>query len=129
MICIKEADGFRPGLLGGPGFVIVVPVLLILLIVVPYLCAVVYSEEHGYGSVWKGIKRWFKEEFSVENKPVAGPSRHQVRKKIRNANRGNAEVLRRLLKELESDKAAADVPVIEVEEESSNNRYSSAGRE
>ena len=113
----------------GSGFVIVVPVLLILLIVVPYLCAVVYSEEHGYGSVWKGIKRWFKEEFSVEDKPVAGPSRHQVRKKIRNANRSNAEVLRRLLKELEKDKAAADVPVIEVQEkESGNNRYSSAGR-
>ena len=104
----------------GSGFVIVVPVLLILLIVVPYLCAVVYSEEHGYGSVWKGIKRWFKEEFSIEDKPVSGPSRHQVRKNIRNANRSNAEVLRRLLKELEMDKAAADVPVIEVEEENSN---------
>ena len=100
---------------------IVVPVLLILLIVVPYLCAVVYSEEHGYGSVWKGIKRWFKEEFSVEDKPVAGPSRHQVQKKIRNANKGNAEVLRRLLKELEKDKAAADVSVIEVEEKSIHN--------
>ena len=129
MICIKEADGFRPGLLGGSEFVIVVPVLLILLIVVPYLCAVVYSEEHGYGSVWKGIKRWFKEEFSIEDKPVAGPSRHQVRKKIRNANRGNAEVLRRLLKELEKDKGTKEVPIIEVEEESSNNRYSSTGRE
>ena len=114
----------------GSGFVIVVPVLLILLIVVPYLCAVVYSEEHGYGSVWKGIKRWFKEEFSIEDKPVAGPSRHQVRKKIRNANRSNAEVLRRLLKELEKDAGTKDVPVIEVnkEYESSNNKYSSAGR-
>ena len=112
----------------GSGFVIVVPVLLILLIVVPYLCAVVYSEEHGYGSVWKGIKRWFKEEFSIEDKPVAGPSRHQVRKKIRNANRSNAEVLRRLLKELEKDAGTKEVPIIEVEEESSNNRYSSAGR-
>ena len=100
---------------------IVVPVLLILLIVVPYLCAVVYSEEHGYGSVWKGIKRWFKEEFSVENKPVAGPSRHQVRKKIRNANRSNAEVLRRLLKELEKDSGTKDVPVIEVQEKSIHN--------
>ena len=109
----------------GSGFVIVVPVLLILLIVVPYLCAVVYSEEHGYGSVWKGIKRSFKEEFSIEDKPVAGPSRHQVRKKIRNANRGNAEVLRRLLKELEKDKAAADVPVIEVQEEE---KYSANGQ-
>ena len=109
----------------GSGFVIVVPVLLILLIVVPYLCAVVYSEEHGYGSVWKGIKRWFKEEFSIEDKPVAGPSRHQVRKKIRNANRSNAEVLRRLLKELDKDKAAADVPVIEVEEEE---KYSAHGQ-
>ena len=128
MICIKEAIGFRSGLYGGPGFVIVVPVLLILLIVVPYLCAVVYSEEHGYGSVWKGIKRWFKEEFSVEDKPVAGPSRHQVRKKIRNANRSNAEVLRRLLKELEKDAGTKDVPIIEVEEENNNNRYSSDGR-
>ena len=109
---------------------IVVPVLIIILIVVPYLCAVVYSEEHGYGSVWKGIKRWFKEEFAAEDEPVAGPSRHQVRKKIRNANKGNAKVLRELLKDLERDKAAADVPVIKIQEvESSNNRYSSMGRE
>ena len=88
-----------------------------------------YSEEHGYGSVWKGIKRWFKEEFSIEDKPVTGHSRHQVRKKIRNANRSNTEVLRRLLKELERDAEKVDVPVIEVEEDCriSNDKYFTGG--
>ena len=105
-----------------------VPVFMILLIVVPLLWFLVYSTEHGFGTAWKALKRWFKEEYSTEYES-AGPSRHQIRKKIRNANRSNAEVLRKLLKDLERDKESADVPVIEVQEvESSNNRYSSTGR-
>ncbi len=93
--------------------------LICLVIVVPYLCALVYSTEHGHGAVWKAIKKWFKGKDTEDERE--GPSRHQIRKKIRNANRGNAEVLRRLLKDLEKDKAAADVPVIEVEEKSIHN--------